>query len=509
MTLWDPSPDYETRVHSAVSWTKVNTHITKNAPNCSANYTLRSFGEFTETSDRKLRVYLAHKSRTLYEGDEDWVLYDPSSDLKGFMKMTIRVLLNTDLGKAISQYGFVRMHPSAAAKLMSASRGHMIVTTRFKKPSEPEVYFRFSYDMGNKLYAAYAHALFSQEFIRDTFGHENPKEEKLGDAIEVILGLMEIWDSVPQCIPPKLSNQKVINEIRRGVECSLIHFCSIGENKMSSKNRKITKRKGLSEEVPDEIIGTTSELNYCIPEDEGTEDFSTFTELLEEAEEEPETEEDTEMVYSSEEEADAEPDEPEEAQDQDEPMDGAPEDGPEAKRRRVALMIESIPSTAIDEGVCLACGEIGHTMPECPHQEDVSKVSDVFDMILSKLKVSKTAFPKTRRTQEKKKERPGRMDAEEKPQTVTILYPEEVSAFVKSAEFQGGNLTVMGKETSSLGPESNDVIVNDILPEMDEISGIYQVTEKMNLTPEEEQFYAHIEDHFPVGTLAVVPMNGM
>ncbi len=107
----------------------------------------------------------------------------------------------------------------------------------------------------------------------------------------------------------------------------------------------------------------------------------------------------------------------------------------------------------------------------------------MFDMILSKLKVSKTAFPKTRRTQEKKKERPGRMDAEDRPQTVTILYPEEVSAFVKSAEFQGGNLTVMGRETSSLGPESNDVIVNDILPEMDEISGIYQVRNISQLEP--------------------------
>ena len=152
----------------------------KECPNCSANYTLRSFGEFTETSDRKLRVYLAHKAQTLYEGDEDWVSYDPSSDLKGFMKMTIRVLLNTDLGKAISQYGFVRMHPSAAAKLMGPSRGHMIVTTRFKKPCESEVYFRFSYDMGNKLYAAYAHALFSQEFIRDTFWARQPQGRKAG-----------------------------------------------------------------------------------------------------------------------------------------------------------------------------------------------------------------------------------------------------------------------------------------------------------------------------------------
>ena len=102
---------------------------------------------------------------------------------------------------------------------------------------------------------------------------------------------------------------------------------------MSSKNRKMTKRKGLSEEVPDEITGIKSELNYCIPEDEGAEDFSPFTELLEEAEEEPESEEDAEMIYSSEEETEVNPDEPEEAQEQDEPMEGAPEDGPEAKRK--------------------------------------------------------------------------------------------------------------------------------------------------------------------------------
>ena len=214
------------------------------------------------------------------------------------------------------------------------------------------------------------------------------------------------------------------------------------------------------------------------------------------------------MVYSSEEDVNVEPDEPEETQDQDEPMDGTSEDGPEAKRRKVAKMIESIPSMAIDEGVCLACGEIGHTMPECPHQEDVNKVSGVFEMMLSKLKVSKASFPKTRRTQEKKKERSGKMDAEDKPQTVTILYPEEVSAFVKSAEFQGGDRTVMGKDTSSLGPDSNDVIVYDILPEMGEISGVYQATERMSLTKEEEAYYANIEELFPVGTLAVVPMNG-
>ena len=100
---------------------------------------------------------------------------------------------------------------------------------------------------GNKLYAAYIHALFTKEFILETFKVEDPKEEKLGDAIEVVLGLFEVWDSVPQCIPANLVDQQIVNRIRRGIECSLIQFCAMGDTKMSSKNRKMTKRKGITE----------------------------------------------------------------------------------------------------------------------------------------------------------------------------------------------------------------------------------------------------------------------
>ena len=80
---------------------------------------------------------------------------------------------------SIHQYGFVRMHPSAAAKLFATLRGHLIVTTRCTKISEDgkrkKSFYRFSYDMGNKLYAAYAHAVFSKEFIRDVFQQRQPK----------------------------------------------------------------------------------------------------------------------------------------------------------------------------------------------------------------------------------------------------------------------------------------------------------------------------------------------
>ena len=122
-------------------------------PNCSANYTLAQFGGYNDESDRRLRVFLAYKTMNIYEHSEDWVSFDPGNQLKGFMQMAIRELLNSPLGKAVSQYGFVRMVPSAAAKLFATSRGHLIVTTRFVKAKEGEskvAYYRFSYDMGNK-----------------------------------------------------------------------------------------------------------------------------------------------------------------------------------------------------------------------------------------------------------------------------------------------------------------------------------------------------------------------
>ena len=79
----------------------------KGCPNCSANCTLRAFSEFTESKDTKMRVYLAHRAKTMYESDPDCASFEIPTDLKGFIQMTIRNLLGSDLGKAISQNGFV------------------------------------------------------------------------------------------------------------------------------------------------------------------------------------------------------------------------------------------------------------------------------------------------------------------------------------------------------------------------------------------------------------------
>lgn len=113
----------------------------------------------------------------------------------------------------------------------------------------------------------------------------------------------------------------------------------------------------------------TPELDYFIPEDEGEEDFSPFTELLEEAEEEEdqddedeemEEEEEPEVINSSDEETEKAKDETEGAEDQDDPMEGIPQEEPDAKKRKIAGMLEHLPESAKAAGICLACGSSEH-----------------------------------------------------------------------------------------------------------------------------------------------------
>lgn len=130
-----------------------------------------------------------------------------------------------------------------------------------------------------------------------------------------------------------------------------------------------------------------------MPEDEGTEDFSPFTDLPDDGEEineeqeedegQDDGEDDVEMITSSEEQ-ETEMNPEEEDQTQDDLMGETQEDEPDAKRRKIVKMIESIPSTAKDEGICLACGNTGHSMSDCENKEDIDRVSSAFDVILPK-----------------------------------------------------------------------------------------------------------------------------
>ena len=490
----------------------------KTCANCSANYTLRSFGGTTDEDDVCMRIFLAYKAKRMFEGDHDWVSSDPNTNMKTFMRGAISVLLNTSIGKALSQYGFVRMHPSAAARMLDTQRGHLVVTTRFRREDlKKAAYYRFSYDMGNKLYAAYVHAIFPIGFIRDTFNSDDPKEEKLGDAIEVILGLFEVWDSVPECIPENLNGQYGINEIRRGLECSLINFCSIGEIK-NMKNRKMNKRKGITEEIPKRIHGISPHLNYYVPESEAPDDDTVLSDLLDEAEEIHEEDdgdemdeegqdeqEDAEMVDSSEDEGMEEEEAKAEEPTTDDPMGEEKEEGPESKRRKVAEMMESI----LKKGVCLACGSVEHEMSECENQDEVEKIKETFGKIQANIKTSKRSFPKERRSRNEKKTKERRAPNDDTPDRVISLYPEEVQAFEMCAEYQDGHWTALGKHTNNMGPVDHGEVINEIFPNMDVFDRNYQPNGSVNINQETRDYYVDIDSLFEAGKLSITPRNGV
>ena len=296
------------------------------------------------------------------------------------------------------------------------------MTTRFENVENSKNYFRFSYDMGNKLYAAYMHAMFMTEFIMDVFATPDPKEEKLGDAVELVLGLFDVWDSVPQCIPINFDGPEIINQMRRGFENSLLHSCSVSSVRVGSLNRKMNRRsKSIKETIPSTIEGVEKLINFHVPDYAAQNDFSPFSDILDdvlsqeeeddgpnqEQKKEEKEEEDEQMVISSENEEMEEEEKDEEKEQNDDQMDvDEDENQPEAKRRKIANMIRSINSTAVDN-VCLACGSADHSINLCSNPEARREVSDALQTLLLRFKEPSSSpktssSPKVRKTSLKK-----------------------------------------------------------------------------------------------------------
>ena len=504
----------------------------KSCANCSANYTLRAFGS-DDSKDVEMRIFLAHRSQELYNSDPEWVSFNVNKELMGFIEATIRKLIDNNIGKAISQYGFIRMHPSAAAKLLASDRGHLIVTTRFEKTETSKTYFRFAYDMGNKLYAAFMHAMFSPEFIMEVFATPDPKEEKLGDAVELVLGLFDVWDSVPQCIPENFDGPEIINQMRRGFENSLLHFCSTSSVKVGSQNRKINKRpKGIREEIPSTIDGVEKSINFHVPDYEAQNDFSPFSDIIEDAlshedenddpgqdpEKDEKEEEDEQMVISSEDEK-MEPDEKDEEEEQfGDRMDiDEDESLPEAKRRKIANMIRSINSTAAEDNICLACGSADHSINSCPNPEAKREVSDALQTLLMRFNEPSTS-PKVSSSPKARKSSSARGPSRQKPvdpkpERVTVSYPSELSMLDRCANLQGGHWTILGTETKVVGPSSHYEVVDNLVPEMDEDIEA-EIRETQQQGPSEANlsnklYYVNIREKHPVGSLRCPPIDGV
>ena len=305
-----------------------------------------------------------------------------------------------------------------------------------------------------------------------------------------------------------------MNEIRRGNECSLIDFCSMEGAKLSTTNRKITnKRKGIEDEIPESIQGVPSELGFCIPDDEG-EDYSPFTELLEEAEEdeqgegdeEMEEEEEPEIIESSDEDTEMAQDDQEETEAQDDPMEGVPQEEPDAKKRRIAGLIEEIPASAKDAGFCLACGSFDHSLSECKNTENKEKITSAFEVMMSN--VNKASFPKGRRSQNRQRDKPKKGPSVEVPDRVISRYPEEIKVLDRCAELQGDHWTILGTRTIDIGPEDHNTIITEIIPQLDDMDPDNTEFSVDGIPEAQRRLYLDLRKHFPEGSFRIAPKDG-
>lgn len=132
-----------------------------------------------------------------------------------------------------------------AANIMYHGRGKQISVDRHQVKEEDGTttdYFQFSFDHGNRVYADYMRLLFSESEIKSINGNEDPKEEMLGDCVEICLGLLRIALMYESCGVDLFGWGKV-SEILTGIEHSLLVFTGsaypsgLKNRKMGSKTR--------------------------------------------------------------------------------------------------------------------------------------------------------------------------------------------------------------------------------------------------------------------------------
>ena len=184
-----------------------------------------------------------------------------------WMRETIRVFRNhhSGIGKYVSHLGTTRMPAKAASNAMYYGQGKTLNVDRQKVPGPNGSIidlFQFTYDHGNRVYADYMRKLFPADVIRELFGgSEDPKEEAIGDGVEICLGILRIALMYEGCNQNYFGWTEV-NDVLTGLEQSLITFnasaypTGIRNRKITSGNKKkrdvFTREDCL--EVPTEVI---------------------------------------------------------------------------------------------------------------------------------------------------------------------------------------------------------------------------------------------------------------
>ena len=160
-----------------------------------------------------------------------WGVMQPGDDIRKWMKETIAVFRShpIGIGKFASHYGTVPPECTLGTQPMSCfkvkvSRSQLTVTNS-STPIKGVVqdYYQFSYDHGNRMYADYMRLLFPADELKEVRNSDDPKEEVLGDCVEICLDIFRIALMYEECEAP-LFKWDDINGALMGLETSLMTF---------------------------------------------------------------------------------------------------------------------------------------------------------------------------------------------------------------------------------------------------------------------------------------------
>ena len=149
---------------------------------------------------------------------------DPRVDIKEFIKRCAQWTYE-DVGKTVSHYGGLRITASQAIEYAAWGKAKQLAWDR-GYDSEGRTCYICYYDAGNCAYAGFMRMLLTPDERRDCYrGTVAPKEELLGDTLELALGILTIAMRYPVHFP-NWGGRDGANACVRGIERSFFRYAS-------------------------------------------------------------------------------------------------------------------------------------------------------------------------------------------------------------------------------------------------------------------------------------------
>ena len=133
----------------------------------------------------------------MYVYDKYLQFKNPCEDMAAFLKACAPIAY-TDYGKAISHYGGLRIAPWQAIEYAGCGKAKQLAWDRAYDASNNLCYICY-YDAGNSVYAGFMKSILKPEDRRELyFGVTDPREELLGDTLELALGILTMAIRYPK-----------------------------------------------------------------------------------------------------------------------------------------------------------------------------------------------------------------------------------------------------------------------------------------------------------------------